>query len=214
MRSRSSVVAPDRRPWPCSARRTQWRSVSPEQPIFSAIEWIADHWEVCSAWWSRTIRTARARTSGEYGGTRFVMAPSSQESEPPENPVRFTLVDSEWLPMGSSSTRPKSRIATGPAWSSTRSVGASPCLELIWADGGYNAWQVDAAVAKVPRLRLEIVKRSDDIKGFVVLPRRWVVERTFSWFGRNRRLAKDFESLAETMATFVTLASIQLALRR
>ena len=55
-----------------------------------------------------------------------------------------------------------------------------PWLELIWADGGYNAWQVDAAVAKVPRLRLEIVKWSDDIMGFVVLPRRWVVERTFS----------------------------------
>jgi len=51
-------------------------------------------------------------------------------------------------------------------------------------------------------------------KGFVILPRRWVVERTFSWFGRNRRLAKDFENLAETLATFVTLASIQLALRR
>ena len=89
-----------------------------------------------------------------------------------------------------------------------------PWLELIWADGGYNAWQVDVAAAKVPRLRLEIVKRSDDIKGFVVLPRRWVVERTFSWFGRNRRLAKDFENLAETFATFVTIASIQLALRR
>src|SRR5437764_14837923 len=83
---------PDRRPWPCSARRTQWRSLSPEQPIFSAIEWIADHWEVCSAWWSRTIRTARARTSGEYGGTRFVMAPSSQELEPPGNPARFNGV--------------------------------------------------------------------------------------------------------------------------
>jgi transposase len=89
-----------------------------------------------------------------------------------------------------------------------------PWLELIWADGGYNAWQVDAAVAKVPRLRLAIVKRSDDMKGFVVLPRRWVVERTFSWFGRNRRLAKDFENLAETLVTFVTLASIQLAIRR
>ena len=61
-----------------------------------------------------------------------------------------------------------------------------PWLELIWADGGYNAWQVDAAVAKVPLLRMEIVKRSDDMNGFVVLPRRWVVERTFSWFGRNR----------------------------
>ena len=50
-----------------------------------------------------------------------------------------------------------------------------PWLELIWADGGYNVWQDDVAVAKVPRLRLEIVKRSDDIKGFVVLPRCWVV---------------------------------------
>ena len=89
-----------------------------------------------------------------------------------------------------------------------------PWLELIWADGGYNARQVEAAVAKVPVLRMEIVKRSDDMKGFVVLPRRWVVERTFSWFGRNRRLAKDFENLAETLATFVTLACIQLAVRR
>jgi transposase len=89
-----------------------------------------------------------------------------------------------------------------------------PWLDLIWADGGYNAWQVDTAVAKMPQLRMEIAKRSDDMKGFVVLPRRWVVERTFSWFGRNRRLAKDFENLAETVATFVTLASIQLALRR
>jgi putative transposase len=52
------------------------------------------------------------------------------------------------------------------------------------------------------------------MKGFVVLPRRWVVEHTFSCFGRNRRLAKDFENLSETLATFVTLASIRLALRR
>src|SRR5262249_59943322 len=81
-----------------------------------------------------------------------------------------------------------------------------PWLELIWADSGYDAWQVAAALAKVPRLRMEIVKRSDDRKGFVVLPHRWVVERTFSWFGRNRRLAKDFENLAETLGAFVALA--------
>ena len=49
------------------------------------------------------------------------------------------------------------------------------------------------------------------MKGFVILPRRWVMERTFSWFGRKRRLAKDFENLPKT---FVTLASIQFALRR
>jgi len=61
---------------------------------------------------------------------------------------------------------------------------------------------------------MEIVKRSDDMKGFVLLSRRWMVERTFSWFGRNRCVAKDFENLAETLATFVTLASSQLAVRR
>jgi transposase len=63
-------------------------------------------------------------------------------------------------------------------------------------------------------LRLEIVKRSDDLKGFIVLPRRGVVERTVSWFGRNRRIAKDYENLAETLAAFVTLACIQIAVRR
>ena len=89
-----------------------------------------------------------------------------------------------------------------------------PWLELVWADGGYNARQVAAAVAKMPVLRLEIVKRSDDMKGFVVLPRRWVVERTFSWFGRNRRLAKDFREPRRTLAAFVTLACIQIAIRR
>jgi transposase len=63
-------------------------------------------------------------------------------------------------------------------------------------------------------LRLEIVKRGDSLKGFIVLPRRWVVERTFSWFGRNRRIAKDYENLAESLAAFVTLACIQIAVRR
>ena len=89
-----------------------------------------------------------------------------------------------------------------------------PWLELVWADSGYNAHQVNTAVAKVPSLRIEIVKRSDDMKGFVLLPRRWVVERTFSWFGRNRRLAKDWENLATTVLAFVLLASIQIAIKR
>jgi putative transposase len=89
-----------------------------------------------------------------------------------------------------------------------------PWLDLVWADAGYNAHQVKDAVARSPGLRLEIVKRADNRKGFVVLPRRWVVERTFSWFGRNRRLAKDYENLADTLAAFLTLAAIQFAIRR
>ena len=63
-------------------------------------------------------------------------------------------------------------------------------------------------------LRLEIVRRNPNAVGFEVLTRRWVVERTFSWFGRNRRLAKDYENLADTLLTFVTLAAIQFGIRR
>ena len=124
------------------------------------------------------------------------------------------LVDTEGLPMRVvvHSAAIQDRDGAGLVLNKIRQ--RFPWLELVWADGGYHARQVEAAVAKVPALRLEIVKRSDDMSGFVILPRRWVVERTFSWFGRNRRFAKDFENLATTLETFVTLAAIQLALRR
>jgi transposase len=121
------------------------------------------------------------------------------------------LVDSEGLPMRVVVHSAAIQDRDGAGLVPHKIRQRFPWLELIWADGGSNAWQVEAAVAKAPRLRMAIVKRSDDKKGFVVLPHRWVVERTLAWFGRNRRLAKDFENLAETLATFVTLASIQLA---
>ena len=113
------------------------------------------------------------------------------------------LVDSKGLPMQAvvHSAAIQDRDGAGLVLDSIRR--RFPRLELIWADGGYNASQVDVAVAKVPRLRLKIVKPSDAMKGFVVLPRHWVVERTFSWFGRNRRLAEDFENLAETLAPWL-----------
>ena len=95
------------------------------------------------------------------------------------------LVDSEGLPMRGVVHSAKIQDRDGAGLILDKIRRRFLWLELIWADDGYNAWQVDAAVAKVPRLRLEIVKRSDDIKGFVVLPRRWVVECTFSWFGRT-----------------------------
>jgi transposase len=124
------------------------------------------------------------------------------------------LVDTEGLPLRVVVHSAGIQDRDGAALVLDKIRNRFPWLELVWADNGYNAWQVEAAVAKVPVLRLEIVKRSDDLKGFVVLPRRWVVERTFSWFGRNRRLANDYENLAKTLAAFVTLACIQIAVRR
>jgi len=71
-----------------------------------------------------------------------------------------------------------------------------PFLERAIADSGYRGATTAATVKKSARLPLEIVKRSDTAMGFVVLPKRWIVERTFGWLGRCRRLAKDFENLA------------------
>jgi putative transposase len=89
-------------------------------------------------------------------------------------------------------------------------------LRLIWADGGYAGrllqWVWELRVVR--KLRLEIVKRSDDVKGFKVLPHRWVVERTFGWLGRHRRMSKDYEGLPETSETLIYVAMICLMLRR
>ena len=89
-----------------------------------------------------------------------------------------------------------------------------PWLECVFADGGYDAQQTYEAAAANHPLRLEVVRRNRHAVGFEVIKRRWVVERTFSWFGRNRRLAKDYEILAATVLSFVTLATIQFAIRR
>jgi len=89
-------------------------------------------------------------------------------------------------------------------------------LRLIWADGGY-AGQLVGGVRDLRRrgkLRLEIVKRPDDAVGFVTLPRRWVVERTFAWLGRNRRLSKDYEGTTTSSEAFVKLAMSHLMVRR
>ncbi len=74
-----------------------------------------------------------------------------------------------------------------------------PWLECVFADTGYNAQQTYEAACN-NSLRLEIVRRNPNAVGFEAIKKRWVVERTFSWFGRNRRLAKDFENLAATFA--------------
>ena len=93
--------------------------------------------------------------------------------------------------------------------------GLFPFLKNLFADGGYQGPQFEQAAAKIlPELQVEIVKRSDQAKGFQILPKRWVVERTFAWLGRCRRLAKDFENLTRIALAFVKLASIRFMLRR
>jgi putative transposase len=89
-----------------------------------------------------------------------------------------------------------------------------PWLRHVFADGGYAGEKLRDALTKIGKWTLQIIKRSDTAKGFEVLPRRWVVERTFAWLNRNRRLAKDFERTIESATAWLYLASIQLMTRR
>ena len=74
--------------------------------------------------------------------------------------------------------------------------------------------ELRAALDKIGKWTLEIIKRSDAAKGFKLLPRRWVVERTFAWLNRNRRLAKDFENSIESATAWLFMASVQLINRK
>jgi transposase len=98
-----------------------------------------------------------------------------------------------------------------------RLAAAFPSIALVWADGGY-ANKIDNTMVSwaktVLGLVLEIIRRSDDVKGFQVLPRRWVVERTFGWLVRNRRLARDYERLTDNSETMIKIAMIRLMATR
>ncbi len=87
-------------------------------------------------------------------------------------------------------------------------------LQLIWADGGYTGVEFKAWVWKLTGWIFEVVKRPEGTKGFAVLPRRWVVERTFGWFGRSRRLSKDYEQLPETSESMIYAVMVRLMLKR
>lgn len=89
-----------------------------------------------------------------------------------------------------------------------------PWLRHVFADGGYAGPKLETALARIGTWTLEIVKRSDAAKGFELLPRRWVVERTIAWLNRNRRLAKDFEATVESAVAWIFVASVKLLSRR
>ena len=89
-----------------------------------------------------------------------------------------------------------------------------PWLRHVFADGGYAGDKLTTALAGQGQWQIEIVKRSDRSTGFSMLPRRWVVARTFAWLNRNRRLAKDFEATVGSSEAWIDLASVQLLARR
>jgi transposase len=103
----------------------------------------------------------------------------------------------------------------GGAWLLGTLFGLYPFLLKLYADGGYQGPEFRKSVTAVlSQVQVEIVKRSDQAKGFIVLPKRWVVERTLAWLNRCRRLGKDWENLNHKARAFLLMASIRLMVRR
>ena len=87
-------------------------------------------------------------------------------------------------------------------------------LKLIWVDGGYTGENLARVVQQLCNAKVEVIKRSDNSSGFQILPRRWVVERTFSWLVSSRRLGLDYELLPEVSESFIYASMIRILLRR
>ena len=128
---------------------------------------------------------------------------------------RHILVDTQGLLMHAIVHAADIQDRDGGAMLMATLFGAFPFLTRLFADGGYRGSRFQSAIARIlPRVTVEIVKRSDQAKGFAVLPKRWIVERSLAWFGRCRRLAKDWECLNRKALAFLHLASIRLMLRK
>jgi len=90
-----------------------------------------------------------------------------------------------------------------------------PWLRVLWVDSGYSGLDFAQWVKNLrPKLEVEVVKRTDDLKGFKVLPHRWVVERTFGWFMRHRRLVRDYETSESSAEAWAYIAMIRIQIRR
>ena len=88
-------------------------------------------------------------------------------------------------------------------------------LRMLWVDSGYSGPDFAQWVKSIrPQLEVQVVKRTDDLKGFKVLPHRWVVERTFGWFMRHRRLVRDYETSESSAEAWAYIAMIRIQIRR
>ena len=126
---------------------------------------------------------------------------------------RHLIVDTMGLILALVVTGAQVQDRDGARLAATKLKGKFARLRLFWADGAY-AGELIAWFAWFAQWVLDIVKKPDDQKGFKVLPRRWVVERTFAWLGCYRRLSKDYEYLTRHSESMIRLAMIHLMVRR
>lgn len=207
----------------------QWRMLPREYPNWQSVYYYFRTWRDDGTW-QRIHDTLRAKVRQKEGRHKHPTAGSldSQSVKTATTPQgvrgfdggklitgrkRHILVDTSGLLLAALVTSAAVQDRDGARRLLQNPGGFCKKLRLIWVDGGYRGPLIDW-VARKFSFRLKLVLRSKEQKGFVLLARRWVVERTFAWLGYHRRLSKDYERLTESSQAFIYIAMSRLMLRR
>jgi putative transposase len=206
----------------------QWRMLPKEYPKWQSVYYYFRIWRDDGTW-QRIHDTVRAMVRRRAGRHKHPTAGCLDSQSVKTTAVagirgydkgkqvngrkRHLLVDTLGLLMAVVVTAASVQDRDGAKLLISRLPGACKKLRLIWVDGGYRGQLLDW-VAEHCRFRLQTVLRSDDQKGFVVLPRRWVVERTFAWLNHHRRLSKDYEGLTSSSEAMILIAMTRVMVRR
>ena len=206
----------------------QWRMLPQDYPKWKSVYHYFRQWRDTKVW-QRIHERLRAKVRQQAGRHKHATAGclDSQSVKTTERSSergfdagklvkgrkRHVLVDTVGLILAVVVTSANIQDRDGARLVLAQLSGACKKLRLIWVDGSYRGKLLDWVLGTF-RFRLQPVLRPNGHKGFVLLPRRWVVERTFAWLGRCRRLSKDYEGLAASSEAFIHIAMIRIMLRR
>ena len=208
----------------------QWRLLPTNFPPWKTVyhifrQWSRNHtWEALNARLRAHVRQAHGKGSRP---TAAILDSQSVKSDGHGGAVgydaakgikgrkRHLLVDTLGLILGVAVTPASTPEREGAQVLLGRVLAWFTWLRLLWVDGGYSGPTFAQWVQGIrPKLEVEVVKRSDDVQGFKVLPRRWVVERTLGWLMRQRRLVRDYERTESSAEAWIYIAMIRIQLRR
>ena len=207
-----------------------WRYLPTDFPPWKTVYHVFRKWTLNHLWaaLNDALRTLVRKAQGKRSQpTAAVLDSQSVKSAGHGGPVgydaakrikgrkRHVLVDTLGLLLGVAVTSASSTERAGAQVVLGRVLTWFTWLRLLWVDGGYTGATFANWVKELrPKLAVEVVKRSDPTAGFKVLPRRWVVERTFGWLMHHRRLARDYETSETSAEAWIFIAMIRIQLRR